>query len=120
MYSAQAHRPVPPMLHYRGQVSWKGEKARQKVQERQAVPPLPPSSCLLLKRLLKDFEGKLLSTWAGVCLLANRAIILLSHYLFASKVGNASISASLQGSAVPQWRWCVWVWGTGAVRTGRI
>lgn len=120
IYSAWAPGPTPPMPHSRGQVSWKAGKGRQKTRERQAVPPLPPSSCLLLKRLLKDFEGKLLPAWAGVCLLTSGAIILLSHGLLASQVGNACISAGLQGSAVPNWRWRVWVWGTGAVRTGRI
>lgn len=120
MYSAQAPGPAPPMPYPRGQVSWKGRKGRQKTREGQAVPPLPLSSCLLLQRLLKDFEGKLLPAWAGVCLLANGAIIFVSHSLLASQMGNACISAGLLGSAVPNRRWHVWIWGTGAVRTGRI
>lgn len=81
MYSAQAPRPVPPMFHSRGQVSWKGRKVRQEVQETSCPTA---ATCLLLKRLLKNFEGKLLSARAGVCLLANGAIILLSHCLLAS------------------------------------
>lgn len=84
MYSAQAPGPTPSMPHSRVQVSWEAGKGRQKTREGQAVPPLPPSPCLLLKRLLKDFEGKLLPAWAGVCLLTNGAIILLSHSLLAS------------------------------------
>lgn len=76
-------------------LSWEGGKGGQKTREGQTVPPLPPSSCLLFKRLLKDFEGKLLPAWAGVCLLTSGAIILLSHGLLASQVGNACISASL-------------------------
>ena len=120
MYNAQALEPAPPRPCAGGQISWKGVEGRQKTREGQVVPPLPPPSCLLLKRLLKDFERKLLAAWAGVCLLTNGAIILLSRSLLASQVGDTCISASLEGSAVPSWRWRVWVWGTWAVRTGRI